>query len=70
MELSVYEHPPIQEDASELLAELRQLLAVHQEMDNQVLVVLLNRTLALTEIVQKQGQKIKELETRLGLRSR
>jgi hypothetical protein len=55
------------EDASDFVAELRTLLTLHRGEGNQVLVVLIARTLVLAEMVQEQREKIADLENRIQL---
>jgi hypothetical protein len=55
-------------DASELIAELRRFLAGRGGADNLDLSKLAGRTLELAELIQQQGEKIQELESRLDLR--
>jgi nitrogen-specific signal transduction histidine kinase len=55
---------------SELIAELRKFLAGRGGADDLALSKLAGRTLELAELIQKQGDKIRELEFRLDLRSK
>jgi hypothetical protein len=57
-------------DASELIAELRRFLAGRGGADNLDISKLAGRTLELAELIQRQGEKIQELEFRLNLRSK
>jgi hypothetical protein len=57
-------------DGGDLMAELRTLLARRRGGDDQALTALIARMIELTTLVQKQGEKIRELEQRLDLRSR
>ena len=58
------------QNASELIAELRTMLARRQGEDDHAVTALISRMAALAELVEKQDEKIKELEHRLDLRSR
>jgi hypothetical protein len=57
-------------DASELIAELRRFLAGRGGTDNLDISKLAGRTLELAELIQKQEEKIQELESRMDLRSK
>jgi hypothetical protein len=57
-------------DASELIAELRRFLAGRGGADNLDISKLAGRTLELAELIQKQEEKIQELESRMDLGSK
>jgi hypothetical protein len=54
-------------NANDLVSELRTLLAGRRGDQDLALGTLTARTLELAELVQKQGEKIKEFEQRLDL---
>ncbi len=55
---------------SELITQLRTLLAGRRRGEDQALGTLVARTLELAELVQQQAKEIEELKQRLDLRSR
>ena len=57
-------------DASELIAELRRFLAGRGGADDLALSKLAGRTLELAELIQEQGDRIRELVFRTELPSK
>jgi hypothetical protein len=54
-------------DVSELIVELRRFLSNRGGGDDLALSKLAGRTLELAEVIQAQGEKLRELEIRLDL---
>jgi hypothetical protein len=57
-------------DVSELIVELRRFLSNRGGADDAALSKLAGRMLELAEVIQTHGEKIRELEVRLDLRSK
>jgi hypothetical protein len=57
-------------DVSELIVELRRFLSNRGGADDPALSQLAGRTLELADVIQTQGEKIRELESRLDFRSK
>jgi hypothetical protein len=56
-------------DVSELIVELRRFLSNRGGGDDLALSKLAGRTLELAELLQNQGERIRDLECRMNLRS-